>query len=187
MSVLRRQSIALVGYRGTGKTTVGRIVAARIGWEFLDADEVLEAEAGMSIPAIFESEGEPAFRDREAAILQKLCTRERLVLATGGGAVLRAENREALRRFGAVVWLVGDPETIRKRLSNASGVSNRPALTAAGTLGEVETVLQARLPYYREVADIALDTAGRRPGTLANAIEQSLRDPRSQEKETTSP
>lgn len=178
MSSTRREAIALVGYRGTGKTTVGRLLAARLGWDFLDADEVLEADAGMAIPTIFANEGEPAFREREAAVIQRLTQRERLVLATGGGAVLRPENRDALKRFGLVVWLVGDPETIRKRLGTHAGVASRPSLTAAGTLAEVETVLQARTPLYREVATLTLDTAGRRPGTLAAAIEQALRGPR---------
>lgn len=172
----RREGIALVGYRGTGKTTVGRLLAARLGWDFLDADEVLEAEAGVSIPTIFATEGEPAFRNREADVIRRLTKRERLVLATGGGAVLRDENREALQQFGLVVWLTGDPDTIRRRLGSAGGVAGRPSLTPAGTLAEVETVLLARTPLYREVANVILDTAGRRPGSLAAAIEAAIRD-----------
>jgi shikimate kinase len=185
----RREAVALVGYRGTGKTTVGRLLAARLGWDFLDADEVLEAEAGASIPALFAAEGEPAFRDREADVLRRLTARDRLVLATGGGAVLRPENRDALRRFGTVVWLRSDPATLRRRLGANGAAATRPALTAAGTLGEVEAVLAAREPLYREVADLVLDTDGRRPGGLAAAIEDALRDPAAPPagKDTTAP
>jgi shikimate kinase len=168
-----REAVALVGYRGAGKTTVGRLLAARLGWDFLDADEALEAETGVSIPTIFATEGEPAFRDREAGVLRRLTSRDRLVLATGGGAVLREENRAALRRFGAVVWLRTDPQTLRRRLG-AGGAAGRPALTAAGTLAEIDAVLAAREPLYREVADVAIDTDGRRPGAIAAAILDAL-------------
>src|SRR4051794_20040028 len=104
--------IVLVGYRGTGKTTVGRLLAASLGWEFADADDLIESAAGKSIAEIFAAEGDPGFRDREAAALRELCRRDRLVVATGGGAILRPANRELLRGAGFVAWLTAEPETV---------------------------------------------------------------------------
>jgi len=162
------RGVALVGYRGTGKSTVGRIVAARLGWPFADADREVEARAGRPIRAVFEADGEPAFRDLEAAALADLCTRRPLVLATGGGAVIRAANRAALRAFGFVAWLRVDPATLADRLRRSPG--DRPPLTAAGLLGEVEAVLAARVPLYREAAHDVIETAGLGPGEVAAAV-----------------
>src|SRR5438034_11361464 len=99
----------LVGYRGTGKTAVGGLLAGALGWSFADADARLEAAAGKSVADVFRDEGEPGFRDREAAVLAELCRAERHVVATGGGVVLRPANRELLRRSGHVVWLTATP------------------------------------------------------------------------------
>jgi len=162
------RGVALVGYRGTGKSTVGRIVAARLGWPFADADREVEARAGRPIRAVFEADGEPAFRDLEAAALADLCTRRPLVLATGGGAVIRAANRAALRAFGFVAWLRADPATLADRLRRSPG--DRPPLTAAGLLGEVAAVLAARVPLYREAAHAVIETAGLGPGEVAAAV-----------------
>ena len=167
-----RRGLALVGYRGSGKTTVGRIVAARLGWPFADADQELEARAGRSIYAIFEESGEPAFRDLEESTLRDLTARHPLVLATGGGAILRECNRLALREFGTVAWLRADPSTLTDRLGRASG--NRPALTPAGLLGEIAEVLEARAPLYRDVADLVVETAGRPPAAIASEILAAL-------------
>ena len=113
--------LALIGARGSGKSTVGRLVADRLGWAFEDADEALERAAGRSIAAIFADDGEPTFRDLEERTIAALTGRSRLVLATGGGAVLRESNRRALRRFGLVVWLDADPETLAGRLRADAG------------------------------------------------------------------
>src|SRR4051812_41592085 len=104
----------LVGYRGTGKSTVGRLVAARLGWAFVDADERLEGVAGRSVSELFAVEGEPAFRDRESVVLAELSQREKAVVATGGGVVLRPANR-ALLATGFVVWLTASPDAIWQR------------------------------------------------------------------------
>src|SRR4051812_17648318 len=100
----------LIGYRGTGKSTVGPLLAAALGWEFADADDLIEAAAGRSVADIFAAEGEAGFRDREAAALAELCRGERRVVATGGGAVLRPANRELLAASGFVAWLTAPPE-----------------------------------------------------------------------------
>ena len=108
--------IALVGPRGSGKSSVGPALARLLGWTFLDADAELEARAGLSIRAIFEAEGETGFRRRESEILAELCLLPRHVLATGGGVILRPENRALLRRCARVVWLTADVETLSRRL-----------------------------------------------------------------------
>jgi shikimate kinase len=163
--------LALVGYRGTGKTTVGRILADRLGWRFADADHELEARAGQSIASIFAEQGEPAFRELEESVLAELCTRSETVLSTGGGAILRATNRAALRSFGFVAWLTADPETLARRLTrDQSRETARPALTSAGTLNEIADVLAARMTYYREVSDLEVETVGRSSHEVAQAI-----------------
>ncbi|QDV33893.1 shikimate kinase [Tautonia plasticadhaerens] len=168
----RGLGVALVGYRGTGKSTVGRIVADRLGWAFEDADEVLERRVGRPIASIFSERGEPAFRDLEAGTLRELTARSRLVIATGGGVVLREENREVLRAFGFVAWLSARPGTIVDRLR--ADPAGRPALTAAGLLGEVAEVLGRREALYRELAGAEVDTEGRSPGQVAEAVLAAL-------------
>ena len=113
----RGAGLALIGYRGTGKSTVGRILADRLDRPFLDADLEIEARAGRSIASIFAEWGEPAFRDWEERTLVELtATYPDAILATGGGAVLRASNRELLARFGFVVWLRAEPAELARRL-----------------------------------------------------------------------
>src|SRR4051812_32333065 len=102
----------LVGPRGGGKSTVARLLAERLGWAWADADVLLERRAGMTIREVFEREGEAGFRDREAAVLRELCGLRDHVIATGGGVVLREENRDAMRRAGDVIYLTADPETL---------------------------------------------------------------------------
>ena len=108
--------IALIGYRGTGKSTVARLLAAALDWDWIDADVELERRADQSIAAIFASQGEPAFRELEAAVVADLCLRERVVVALGGGAVLRADNRAAIAGCGAVVWLCASVDEIQRRV-----------------------------------------------------------------------
>lgn len=162
--------IFLIGARGTGKSTVGRLLAERLGWAFVDADEHLEARAAASIADIFRNEGEAAFRVLEADVLAELAKRERHVIATGGGVVLREENREKLAE-GFVVWLQATPEAAFARMqADPTTAARRPNLTSTGGIEELRTVMAAREPFYRAVADFALDTANVSPDAAADAI-----------------
>jgi shikimate kinase len=161
----------LIGARGTGKSTVGRVLAGRLGWSFVDADERIEAAAGMSIAAIFTAEGEAGFRERESAALEYFTQLTRTVVATGGGVVLRPTNRELLRNSGFVAWLIASPEAAWERLqADPATAARRPNLTAAGGLDEVRALIAAREPLYRAIADFVADTDGRSPEAIADAI-----------------
>ncbi|MCE9564731.1 MAG: shikimate kinase [Planctomycetes bacterium] len=168
---MNSERIILIGYRGSGKTTVGQLLAHQLGWTFADADEHLEAVAGKSIAEIFVAEGEPGFRDRESAALADLCKRDRLVIATGGGAVQRPANRELLRSSGFVAWLTASPETSWNRLrGDPTTAARRPNLTPKGGFEEVQTLIAARTPLYRELAHFSADADTRSPEEVAAAI-----------------
>ena len=172
----RSRGLVLVGYRGTGKSTVGRLVAERLGRMFVDADATLEERLGRRIREIFTESGESFFRDREQENLAALMLDPGRVIATGGGVVLRANNRVALRHYGVVVWLTGRPDVLAERLRlDPSGTAARPALTPSGTLGEIVDVLKFRTPLYREVADLEVATDERGPSEVADAIVSQLR------------
>ena len=165
------QNIILVGYRCTGKTTVGRLLAERLGGSCVDVDDRIEAVAGKTIAEIFAAEGEPGFRDREALALAELCSRTRHVIATGGGAILRKANRGILKENGFVVWLTAAPETLWARMNtDPTTAARRPNLTATGGEEEVKTLLAAREPLYREVADFAVASDTLSPEAVADAI-----------------
>jgi shikimate kinase len=162
--------IFLVGYRGTGKSTVARVLAARLGWEWRDADAVLESKNGRSITDIFEKDGEPKFREMEAAVLVELCQLSRVVIATGGGVVLREENRELMRRTGRVIWLTANLDTIWTRMqSDAAEGRPRPALTVGGR-AEIEELLRVREPLYRACAEFSVETANRTTEEIVQQI-----------------
>jgi shikimate kinase len=168
--------LTLIGYRATGKTTLARLLAERLGWDWIDADVEIERRAGKSIARIFAEQGEPAFRDLEALVIADLCGRDRLVLATGGGAPLRPESRRAMRAAGKVVWLTARPETILARMTtDATTMARRPNLTDKTPLQEIIELLKTRDPVYRESADWTVDTEGRTPEVLAAEIAERLR------------
>ncbi len=163
--------LTLIGYRATGKTTLAKLLAERLGWDWIDADAEIERRAGKSIARIFAEEGEPAFRDLEAEVIADLCRRDRLVMAAGGGAPLRPESRRAMRAAGKVVWLTARPETILARMStDATTTARRPNLTDKTPLEEIVELLKKREPVYRESADWAVDTEGRTPEVLVEEI-----------------
>jgi shikimate kinase len=166
--------VFLTGYRGSGKTTVARLLAAQLGWRWADADALLEQGYGRSIREIFAAEGEPGFRDKETAVLEEVCRLQAHVIATGGGVVLREENRRRLHEAGKVIWLTADAATLWQRLQgDASTSQRRPNLTVGG-IAEVESMLRAREAWYRTCADWAVDTTGRSAAEVAGAIADYL-------------
>jgi len=167
--------VVLVGLRCSGKTTVGRLLASRLSWEFLDADEELVRREGRSIAEIFREDGEPAFRAIERRVLAELCRRERAVLAAGGGAVLDPENVRVMRDRALVVHLDARPEVLweRMRRDPVTG-AQRPALTSSGGLEEMRTVAAARADLYAAARDVTVDTEALGPEEAAAAILDEL-------------
>ena len=166
--------VTLVGYRASGKTTVGRRLAQRLGWPWVDADAALAEAVGMPAGAFLRAHGEPAFRDAEAACLERLLSGDApLVLATGGGAVVRAANRALLAaRGGTVAWLRVPVATLVARLTREAG--DRPTLTGAGVAEEVPRLLAEREPWYRAVATLEVDATAPAP-EVARRIAARLR------------
>jgi shikimate kinase len=168
-------NIFLIGYRGTGKTAVARILAEKLRWDWADSDQLVESRAGLTIRQIFEREGEGGFREREAAVLDELCRRQKHVIATGGGIILREDNRQKLRSAGRVVWLTADAQTIWRRLQEDPATLNqRPALTVGG-MTEVEELLKAREPLYRDCAELTVSTEGCSPEEIVQDILDALK------------
>lgn len=161
--------VSLIGYRACGKTTVGRLLSGLLGAPFIDADAVIEQHIGCPIATCFARDGEAAFRDREAECLAALLAGEApMVLATGGGAVLRAENRALLRaRGGLVVYIEVPVGLIQARLRRDAG--GRPSLTGAGVAEEAPRLLDVRAPLYRETAHHVID-GSTEPEVVARAI-----------------
>ncbi len=163
--------ITLIGYRGTGKSTLAGPLAKRLGWDWLDADVELERRAGRSIQDIFATDGEPEFRRLEWELLAELLQRDRLVIAAGGGAIGNAETRAAMKRAGPVVWLQASADTIEHRLAtDPTTGQRRPNLTSSGGRTEIERLLAIREPLYRECATIVLDTEQASTEQLVNIV-----------------
>jgi shikimate kinase len=162
--------ITLIGYRGTGKSTVAALLGTSLGCGWCDADDELERRLGCSITALVRDRGETAFRDAEAEVLADLLGGFAGVLATGGGAVLRPANREALVRRGRpIAWLTAPADVVRIRIAADPGsAARRPSLRGGGhPADEVEAALVEREPLYRSLADVTVDTAGEPPAAVA--------------------
>lgn len=170
-------NLTLIGYRGTGKTTVAKRLALSLGCDWMDADAEVERTAGKSIAAIFADDGEAAFRELETQVLRRLYSQSTRILALGGGAVLRAENRRLVRGGGTTVWLTASPAVIHTRLqADAASPLQRPDLTAKGGLQEIVDVLQQRHELYQQCADFVVDTEGKSVDEVADGIIQHLQD-----------
>ena len=166
-------NIYLVGLMGAGKTSVGRYLAKRLGKTFYDCDHEIERRTGVSIPVIFDIEGEAGFRAREFAVLVELTRLQDIVLATGGGAVINALNRKQLADHGTVVYLRASPSDLWQRTRNDR---NRPLLQTADPHAKLQQLFSERDPLYREVAAVVEDTGNQSVRSLAQRLEQRLRE-----------
>jgi shikimate kinase len=161
-------NIVLIGYRGTGKSAVGELLASRLGMRLVGMDAEIVRQAGMSIPEIVEKFGWPKFRDLESAEARKLAGLDRLVIDTGGGIIERPENIEVLQKNARIFWLQASVATIVARIQ---GGSERPALTAEKTFTEeVAEVLERRTPRYRSAAQHAIETDRSTPEQIVETI-----------------
>jgi shikimate kinase len=160
------ERIFLIGFMGTGKTTIGNALANALGWSVVDSDHEIVQRAGRDIPAIFAAEGEAFFRELESNVLADLATRTQTVITTGGGAVLASQNRDLMQQTGLVVCLEATVEEIVRRVSTDS---NRPLLQGDDVRARVERLLQERARLY-EFAHVKIDTTGREIQSLVAEI-----------------
>lgn len=161
------RNLILVGPMGAGKSTIGRLLAKELRLPFKDSDKEIEQRTGASIPLIFDVEGEGGFREREHAVIADLCRLDGVVLATGGGAVMREDNRKALRAGGRVVYLC---TSVDQQLERTARDRNRPLLQAADPRGVLANLMAVRDPLYRSIADVIIETDERPPRLVVMEI-----------------
>jgi len=153
-------NIVLIGYRGSGKSTVGRRLAARLRMRFVDVDDLIEERQGVPISDIVKSHGWGHFRKLERSTIEEISKEDQLIIAPGGGAVLDTDNVKALRNKGFILWLKADKQTLLKRLNQDPGTNRRrPTLTGKGTSEELKEVMSLREPIYEQVSEIQIDTS----------------------------
>lgn len=167
----RTPSIYLVGPMGAGKSTIGRLLSAELSLEFYDSDKVIEERCGANIPWIFDMEGEQGFREREQQVIDELTQLSSIILATGGGAVIRSENRQHLSARGTVVYLC---TSVKQQLERTSKDKNRPLLQAENPEKVLQTLFAQRDPLYREVADIIIETDHHSPRWVVQEIKRQI-------------
>jgi shikimate kinase len=167
----RSQNIFLVGPMGAGKSAVGRQLARLLHLDFVDSDEEIESRTGVDIPFIFEKEGEAGFRKREAKVIDDMTRRDRIVLATGGGAVVDSANRNHLGARGLVIYL---HTTVDQQLARTRKGRDRPLLENDDPRAVLEALMEAREPIYREVADLTVETDGRKVKAVVSEILDKL-------------
>jgi shikimate kinase len=163
----RRTNIILIGFMGSGKSSIGRMVAKRMGFQFVDTDRLIEERAGKSIPETFAEQGEEAFRDLETAAIESLVHFKRCVISTGGGAVLREKNRALLRELGFVVLLTASAEVLWERVSRNT---RRPLLQTENPRETLSQMLAARREVYEAAAEFVLDTSHFSHGRSAQEV-----------------
>lgn len=169
---MSRSNVFLVGMMGAGKTTLGKALAHRMEYEFLDTDRVLVERTGVPVATIFEIEGEAGFRRRESAVLAEIARCEGLVVATGGGIVLAEQNRRVMRESGTVVYLRARLENLWERTRHDT---TRPLLSTSDPRATLESLLDEREPLYREAAHVVVDTGSQSSNTLVGRVLSALR------------
>lgn len=161
-------NLFLIGPFGSGKTTVGKVLAAATGRIFIDSDHEIEKQTGVDIPWIFEKEGEAGFRKRESEVINQLTQQHHIILSTGGGAILAPENREQLKNRGVVIYLTVSIEQQMKRVIHNKHA--RPLLKTYDSHEKLLELSRLREPFYLEIADFIYDTDNNRPQEIADAI-----------------
>jgi len=164
---VKPRSVYLVGPPGAGKSTIGKMLASKLGFEFVDSDHIIEQRTGADISWIFDVEGESGFRDREQQVLSELSSRTGIVAATGGGIVLREENRSVLHALDAVVYLKA---SLKQLVARTSKDKKRPLLQVEDPENKIASLLEQRTPLYERVADFTIDTDGQSPKSTVHSI-----------------
>ncbi|VAX39855.1 Shikimate kinase I [hydrothermal vent metagenome] len=169
-------TITLIGYRGSGKSSIAPLIATRLGWQWADVDRLIEKKADKTIKDIFEQEGEPAFREIEREVVSELFQKKQMVIATGGGTVLSSQNRDHFIQGGPVIWLKASVEGLFERISkDPISEETRPSLTSkGGGIEEIQEVLQQREPFYKECATIKIETENHTFDSIVKKIMQQL-------------
>lgn len=171
MTIDQPKCIALIGARGCGKTTVGRVLARLLGGECVDTDEWIAQRAGLSIAEVFAAEGEACFRRRESEAIHEIVQAPPAVISVGGGAVLHQKNVDALRAVAILVWLTAPAEVLYQRIStDPATASSRPPLTQQSGIEEVMGLLDERSPFYQRASDFQIETVDREPRIIAEDI-----------------
>ncbi len=164
-------NVYLIGYRGSGKTSVAKPLAELLGWETIDSDNEIEALAGTTISEIFASEGESGFRKLEAAVIEGICMLDSTIVSLGGGAILDTRTRKRIRETGKVAWLQIAADTAHHRITgDKKSADQRPDLTQSGGIREIEQMLEIRTPIYQSCAELTLDANKASPEQLATRI-----------------
>ncbi len=168
-------NIILIGYRCSGKTSVGKVLAMRLRRDFLDTDVLIEEHAGRIIEEIISHDGWDRFRDLEKTVIRTISQRDNLVIATGGGVVMDNENVQTLKRNGFLVWLKADVDLLKERMNKEYQLGrNRPSLTGEDPRDEIEKVLHIRNPFYQKAGDMIVDTDTRSIREVADSILYNL-------------
>jgi len=169
-------NLFLIGYRCTGKSSVGRSLAAELRWSFVDTDSLLVTKQKMSIKEIVGAYGWEGFREMEHTILKKICTSDEQVVATGGGVVLNEDNVMLMKKSGTIIWLKATAETIKVRMLQDKDTRDfRPALTLNGSISEIEEKLHSRESLYKSAMDFFVDTDDRDIRVITDIIIEKLR------------
>jgi len=168
-------NIVLIGYRCSGKTEVGKILARELEKDFLDTDELIEDNAGCSVEAIISRDGWNHFREIEKSLIEKVSRRNNLIIATGGGVVMDEDNVKNLKKNAWIVWLNGESEVIRERMDKEQRSGKiRPSLTGEDPLEEIKQVMDVRIPFYKKAANFVVNTSNRTLEKVAASITNNL-------------
>jgi len=169
-------NIILIGYRCTGKTSVGKLLAEKLELPFYDTDQMITDRIGKTIKAWVEEKGWTSFRQKEKAVIMEIVSKGPGVISLGGGAVMDSENREILKPMGLIVWLTADSETILARMkSDPNNIDNRPPLSEQDWENETREILAQRSPAYRESSDFSIDTEGKTVEAIAEELVPIIR------------